>query len=233
MMGDLKEKPLNSVCLHTGSALSENKNSSVASDKDATVMSSCAETLFEKKGHRARTLTAEEVQKLERDTVLLSEFKQMKLEKEAQKNWDLFYKRNSTNFFKDRHWTTREFEELRACRKFEDQKLVLLEAGCGVGNCLFPLLEQDLNVFVYACDFSPRAIEFVKQNHLYSTERCMAFQCDLTKGDLLENVPADSVDVVTLIFVLSTIHPDKMPLVLQNLFQNVSHNSLQLLGMKS
>jgi 2-polyprenyl-3-methyl-5-hydroxy-6-metoxy-1,4-benzoquinol methylase len=46
--------------------------------------------------------------------------------------------------------------------QFEAQKLVLLEAGCGVGNCIFPLLEEDLNIFVYACDFSPRAVEFVK-----------------------------------------------------------------------
>lgn len=38
----------------------------------------------------------------------------------------------------------------------------MLEAGCGVGNCIFPLLEDDLNLFVYACDFSPRAVQFVK-----------------------------------------------------------------------
>lgn len=37
----------------------------------------------------------------------------------------------------------------------------MLEAGCGVGNCLFPLLE-DPNIFAYACDFSPRAVEYVK-----------------------------------------------------------------------
>lgn len=28
--------------------------------------------------------------------------KMKKLEKEAEKNWNLFYKRNTTNFFKDR-----------------------------------------------------------------------------------------------------------------------------------
>lgn len=61
-------------------------------------------------------LTQKEMEKLERE-ILVSDFKQIKLEKEAQKNWDLFYKRNSTNFFKDRHWTTREFEELKACRE--------------------------------------------------------------------------------------------------------------------
>ncbi|XP_028326215.1 tRNA N(3)-cytidine methyltransferase METTL6 [Gouania willdenowi] len=151
------------------------------------------------------------------DHAVVSAFKQMKLEREAQKNWDLFYKRNTTNFFKDRHWTTREFEELHACRKSEKEQLVLLEAGCGVGNCLFPLLENDLNIFVYACDFSPRAVEFVKQNPVYCAERCCAFQCDLTTDDLRDNVPESSVDVVTLIFVLSAIHPDKMKQVLENI----------------
>lgn len=46
--------------------------------------------------------------------------------------------------------------------QLEAQRLVLLEAGCGVGNCLFPLLEDDRDVFVYACDFSPRAVDLVK-----------------------------------------------------------------------
>jgi hypothetical protein len=43
---------------------------------------------------------------------LVSEFRAVKLETEAKKSWDLFYKRNQTKFFKDRHWTTREFQEL-------------------------------------------------------------------------------------------------------------------------
>ncbi|XP_066484178.1 tRNA N(3)-methylcytidine methyltransferase METTL6 isoform X2 [Tiliqua scincoides] len=166
---------------------------------------------FQRRGHKARTLSPEEVQKLAQDPVLVSDFKQLKLEKDAQKNWDLFYKRNSTNFFKDRHWTTREFEELKSCREFEDQKLTILEAGCGVGNCLFPLLEEDLNIFAYACDFSPRAVEYVK--------RCKVFQCDLTKDDLLENIPSESVDIVTLIFVLSAVHPEKMHFVLHNIYK--------------
>jgi hypothetical protein len=60
----------------------------------------------------ARTLSPEEKEKVAKDTTLVPEFKQNKLEKEAQKNWDLFYKRNKTKFFKDRHWTTREFTDL-------------------------------------------------------------------------------------------------------------------------
>uniref|UniRef100_A0A9L0J7C1 Methyltransferase 6, tRNA N3-cytidine n=1 Tax=Equus asinus TaxID=9793 RepID=A0A9L0J7C1_EQUAS len=129
---------------------------------------------LQRKGPQARILSSEEEEKLKRDQALVSDYKQQKLEKEAQKNWDLFYKRNSTNFFKDRHWTTREFEELRACRE---------------------------------------------QNPLYDTERCKVFQCDLTKDDLLEHVPPESVDVVMLIFVLSAVHPDKMRLVLQNIYK--------------
>lgn len=65
----------------------------------------------------ARHLTQEDLDRLSSERTLVSDFKQMKIEKEAQKNWDLFYKRNTTNFFKDRHWTTREFEELQACRE--------------------------------------------------------------------------------------------------------------------
>lgn len=72
---------------------------------------------LQRKGLQTRILSPEEEEKLKRDQALVSPFKQQKLEKEAQKNWDLFYKRNSTNFFKDRHWTTREFEELRSCRE--------------------------------------------------------------------------------------------------------------------
>ncbi|XP_011754272.1 tRNA N(3)-cytidine methyltransferase METTL6 isoform X10 [Macaca nemestrina] len=131
-------------------------------------------TSLPRKRLQARVLSSEEEEKLKRDQTLVSDFKQHKLEQEAQKNWDLFYKRNSTNFFKDRHWTTREFEELRSCRE---------------------------------------------QNPLYDTERCKVFQCDLTKDDLLDHVPPGSVDVVMLIFVLSAVHPEKMHLVLENIYK--------------
>ncbi|XP_030062133.1 tRNA N(3)-cytidine methyltransferase METTL6 isoform X2 [Microcaecilia unicolor] len=222
MLGGCKmqpgENPVNSVFgpVHVLEEVSENLLTANSVNLVAPIYS---DSLLQRRVSPARILTAEEAARLEKDQTLVSHFKQLKLEKEAQKNWDLFYKRNSTNFFKDRHWTTREFEELRACREFENQKLTILEAGCGVGNCLFPLLEEDMNIFAYACDFSPRAIEFVKQNPLYNAERCKVFQCDLTKDDLLDNILADSVDVVILIFVLSAIHPDKMHLAVENIYK--------------
>lgn len=168
-----------------------------------------------------RELTTQEREKLLNDNVLVSSFKQNKLEKEAKKNWDLFYKRNATNFFKDRHWTSREFVELLSAtsEKFESSKsLTLLEVGCGVGNLVFPILKENPLLFAYACDFSPRAVQFVKEHEDYNPERIKAFQCDLTEDDLSREIPADSVDLVTMVFVLSAIHPDKMSLAIKNVF---------------
>ncbi|KAK3096524.1 hypothetical protein FSP39_001001 [Pinctada imbricata] len=168
-----------------------------------------------------RKLTDTEIQKLEKDKTLLSEFKQNKLELEAQKNWDLFYKRNTTKFFKDRNWTTREFEELCSFDTVPKEKdghmKVILEVGCGVGNFIWPLLKENPFLYFHACDFSKRAIDFVKENEHYDETRCHAFVCDITKDNLTDEVMANSVDLVTMIFVLSAIHPDKMEAALSNI----------------
>lgn len=162
-----------------------------------------------------RELTVNEKQRLEQDSRLVSDFKQQKFEQEAQKNWDLFYKRNTTKFFKDRHWTKREFAEL--VKKQNGERMVLFEVGCGVGNFMFPLLEEEeSNIYFYACDFSKRAVDFVKENSLYDPECCCAFHCDITETDLTSHITESCVDVATMIFVLSAIHPDKMVAALQN-----------------
>ncbi|CAL1299706.1 unnamed protein product [Larinioides sclopetarius] len=170
-------------------------------------------------GHYARKLSAEEIEKLSKDKVSLSEFKRNKLEAEAKKNWDLFYKRNKANFFKDRHWTKREFEELANISGDGKEKPVLLEVGCGVGNFIFPLISEGTPFFIHACDFSPRAIDLVKENSLYNPATCNAFVSDATQEKLNEKIASESVDVATMIFVLSAIHPNKMPFVLKNIFE--------------
>ena len=43
-----------------------------------------------------------------------------------------------------------------------DSPKVLMESGCGVGNLFFPLLEEIPNLLIHACDFSKRAVQFVK-----------------------------------------------------------------------
>ncbi|XP_022099936.1 methyltransferase-like protein 6 [Acanthaster planci] len=176
----------------------------------------------QEKGHRCRQLTVEEWTKLNADNMLVSDYKQAKLEREARKNWDLFYKRNSTNFFKDRHWTTREFCELAELESKDGSRpgqRFLLEVGCGVGNAIYPLLEENRQLFVYACDFSPRAVQFVKENPAYDPSRICVFQCDLTADSLRESIPECHLDIVTMLFVLSAIHPEKMPLALKNVYE--------------
>lgn len=36
------------------------------------------------------------------------------------------------------------------------------QVGCGAGNTIFPLIATYPNVFVHACDFSPRAVDLIK-----------------------------------------------------------------------
>ncbi|XP_047499956.1 tRNA N(3)-methylcytidine methyltransferase METTL6-like isoform X1 [Penaeus chinensis] len=177
-------------------------------------------------GHHLRSLTPEEEEKLKQQESrgLLSEFQQKKLEQEVAKNWDKFYKRNETRFFKDRHWTTREFQDLIGDGAV---KRTLLEVGCGVGNFFYPLLEDGLNLFVYACDFSPRAIEFVQSHPMYDETKVCAFQCDITKDELLEKTN-HAVDIISLIFVLSALHPDKFQTAISNLYRSLRPGGMVL-----
>ena len=38
----------------------------------------------------------------------------------------------------------------------------LHKVGCGVGNTIFPLVARYPDIFIHACDFSPRAVNLVK-----------------------------------------------------------------------
>lgn len=157
---------------------------------------------------------------------VVSEFKAKKLEEDAKRNWDLFYKRNETRFFKNRNWTIREFEEL-AEKSLDQKRKVMLEVGCGVGNLVFPLIEEDSNnYFIYACDFSPRAIEFVKNNELYNEDRVRAFQCDITTDRIFDEIKPGSVDIITMVFVLSAIHPENFKRVSDNLFKLLKNGGI-------
>lgn len=175
--------------------------------------------------NRAKVLTDDEKLRLEEQNKrMVSEFQAGKLETEARKHWDLFYKRNETRFFKDRHWTTREFEELLAgsSASGEDGSIrkTMLEIGCGVGNLVFPLIEDGhRDYFIYACDLSPRAVEMVRQHNLYDEAYMKAFPCDITTGEVFGTIPEGSLDIATLIFVLSAIHPDKFRTVVGNIFR--------------
>jgi methyltransferase-like protein 6 len=148
-----------------------------------------------------------------------------KYDNEANRFWDKFYQTNTTHFFKDRHWLTREFPELL----LPDTKL--LEIGCGVGNTIFPLLQENPSIYIYGVDFAAKAIELVKvmrweeleddltaflsfaqSNEAYNESRCQAFVCDISRQALPPAI--SSVDIVTAIFVLSALTPERVPAAL-------------------
>ena len=72
-------------------------------------MAAAAEDGFEVKAESAvvaSQISAEDKTRLDGEAPI-REYLQQKYEKEAKRNWDIFYKRNTTNFFKDRHWLAR------------------------------------------------------------------------------------------------------------------------------
>ncbi|KAJ1548293.1 saccharopine dehydrogenase (NADP+, L-glutamate-forming) [Cladochytrium tenue] len=184
------------------------------------------------------------------------DFQRARSLRDAARNWDLFYKRNAANFFRDRHWTWREFQELlapppaappplnscedgragersgrdtTATEKEPDDgdrsaasagtpgpRARLLEVGCGAGNFIYPLLEQNPDIFVYACDFSPRAVGLVREHPMFDDARVHAFVCDITEMPLTREVPPESLDIVSAIFCLSAIPPTELEAAVQN-----------------
>ncbi|PUZ42895.1 hypothetical protein GQ55_9G618500 [Panicum hallii var. hallii] len=157
---------------------------------------------------------------------LVTPFWKEKYERDARRYWDIFYKRHEDKFFKDRHYLDKEWGEY-----FEGQdreKMVLLEVGCGAGNTIFPLLSTYPDIFVHACDFSPRAVDLVKKHKDFRPDQLNAFVCDITSEQLTENMEPYSADIVTMIFVLSAVAPDKMPLVLQNVRSVLKHGGCVL-----
>jgi methyltransferase-like protein 6 len=183
--------------------------------------------------------------RLELDGVQKISHAKLHMPQETKRNWDVFYRRNADNFFKDRHWLVREFplllrQTIDEAQEEEDgrqrsdgeamdaravtlptaqphHRPVLLELGCGVGNTVFPLRRANPALFVYACDVSARAVELVQANAEYDVAHVKAFQCDLTAADsLAQQVPPEACDMVTCFFVLSALGPSEWDAVLAN-----------------
>ena len=84
-------------------------------------------------------------------------------------HWDVFYKNNKINFYKDRHYIRHEFKELSSHLE-KGQPATLLDYGCGVGNGFYPILEEfgKESIKVNACDISKTAIRLLKEHELYT-----------------------------------------------------------------
>ena len=82
-----------------------------------------------------------------------------------------------------------------------------MEAGCGVGNAMFPILEENQNphLMIHGRDYSPRAIEVLLADPQFNPKYATAGVWDITSTLLPEGIAEASVDVITLCFVLSAL----------------------------
>ncbi|NXI73640.1 METL2 protein, partial [Anseranas semipalmata] len=113
-------------------------------------------------------------------------------------------------------------EELGRLDSFpgSDATYRILEVGCGAGNSVFPILKVLCNTpgtFLYCCDFASGAVELVKSHSSYNSAWCSAFVHDVCDDALPYPFPDEILDVILLVFVLSTIHPDRMQGVINRL----------------
>ncbi|KYR01573.1 hypothetical protein DLAC_01570 [Tieghemostelium lacteum] len=141
-----------------------------------------------------------------------------KYEKEADIYWDKFYKKNKSNFFKDRHWLVREFSEFLKNSDKEtlpQNRIDVFEIGCGVGNTCLPLMELNKNLNFTSFDFSEYAVkllaEQVESNDLFK-DRCKTFVYNASKfGNPDHPLPSyihpNQCDLVVIIFVISAMDP--------------------------
>lgn len=137
------------------------------------------------------------------------------------KYWDIFYKNNRENFFKDRKWLQIEFPQLYESTKADYGPVTIFEIGCGAGNTLFPILNQNENkeLRIIGADFSPRAVELVKTSENFDPKYAHAAVWDLAnpEGALPDGVEPHSVDIAVMVFVFSALAPQQWQQAVDNL----------------
>lgn len=150
-----------------------------------------------------------------------------KYEKEASKNWDIFYKRNKDNFYKNRNYLDKEIPLDELLLQYPNRKINLLEIGCGVGNSILPLLEKYNNrINFYAFDFSKTAVTILKDNKLYNEDYVKAEVCDIVNEDIPFFNECPKFDIITSVFVLSAISPENHSKVFLKIKERLDNNGV-------
>ncbi|NXF96049.1 METL2 protein, partial [Eubucco bourcierii] len=132
------------------------------------------------------------------------------------------YDKNHTKSFTDNPQGQNCGEEVGRLESFRGSNATyrILEVGCGAGNSVFPILKvlcSTPGTFLYCCDFASGAVELVKSHSSYNSAWCSAFVHDVCDDALPYPFPDETLDVILLVFVLSTIHPDRMQGVVNRL----------------
>ncbi|KAI1075217.1 methyltransferase [Whalleya microplaca] len=139
----------------------------------------------------------------------VSDFDKHRFNSDPAKWWNLFYKNNTANFFKNRKWLQQEFPVLDQVTKEDAGPITILEVGAGAGNTAFPILANNKNpkLKVHACDFSKKAVEVMRNHEAYNTDFMQADVWDAAGEDLPPGLVEGSVDVVLMVFIFSALSP--------------------------
>lgn len=148
----------------------------------------------------------------------VSDFEKRKFSADPAKWWNLFYKNNQSNFFKNRKWLQQEFPILAEVAKEDAGPKVLLEIGAGAGNTAFPILANNNNphLKIHACDYSKTAVEVIRNHEEYDTNSIQADVWDVSSDSLPPGLEEGSVDVAIMIFIFSALSPDQWAQAVQN-----------------
>ncbi|PYH72843.1 tRNA(Thr) (cytosine(32)-N(3))-methyltransferase [Aspergillus vadensis CBS 113365] len=168
-----------------------------------------------------------EVQYSKQRETPVSDFDRNRFNADPAKWWNLFYKNNTANFFKNRKWLRQEFPVLADVTQPTAGKKVVLEVGAGAGNTAFPLLENNENeeLMVHACDFSKTAVKVMRESPHYNPKYMTADVWDVTAepdengNGLPPGLTEESVDVVVLIFIFSALAPEQWNQALRNVYR--------------
>ncbi|TIC99748.1 tRNA(Thr) (cytosine(32)-N(3))-methyltransferase [Colletotrichum higginsianum] len=151
----------------------------------------------------------------------VSDFDKNRLNNNPARMWDLFYKNNTANFFKNRKWLQQEFPILSEVTKEDAGKVTILEIGAGAGNTAFPILASNKNpsLRVHACDYSKQAVEVMRAHESYNQDRMQADVWDVTSDELPPGLEEGSVDVAILIFIFSALAPSQWNKAVTNVYR--------------
>eukprot|EP01035_Chromulina_nebulosa_P002592 gene2592-3514_t len=138
--------------------------------------------------------------------------------------WETFFTtHNGGGFFKPRRYLSQEFKSffpsskvIKLSETHDKSGLNVIEAGCGHGCTMFPLLEEFPSLVYFATDYSPTAIQILESHPKYSSvsNRVKPFIWDIVEPapcELVRNIRAQfhstAVWSVLSVFTLSAIHP--------------------------
>ena len=155
----------------------------------------------------------------------VAEIQKNEFNSKPKKYWDLFYKNNRENFFKDRKWLEIEFPDIFKYTKADAGERTILEIGCGAGNTMYPILSRNENpkLRMFGCDYSDVAVELVRGNdnfpELHASGNAFSSVWDLAnpEGRIPEDKEENSVDIAVMIFIFSALNPNQWKQAISNL----------------